>query len=60
MSTWVLIIFVYAGVMSESDSVAIRHVDGFKNKQACEHAAKSVNLTNGTMKDERKVCVEVK
>lgn len=61
MVTWALIVFVHAGIASSSDSMSITNVGGFTSKQACETAGQvASNITVGTVKNTRHVCVEVK
>jgi len=40
MVEYVLVIFMYAGMLSQSDSVAMNNVSGFQTKQLCEEAGK--------------------
>lgn len=59
MSTWILILFVHAGMMSDKDSMALTNVPGFKTQAACEAAGKaSEALVKRTSKDVRFVCVK--
>jgi len=55
-----LILFLYAGVLSNSDSVALTNVQGFRTVAACEAAGKAAvrELSGGTFKDGRFVCVK--
>ena len=58
MTTWILIILVYAGATSDSDSVALTNVTGFTTQESCQQAGKlSTALTNRTKKNTRFVCV---
>lgn len=53
-----LILFLYAGMMSKGDSVALANVPGFASEQACMAAGrKAVDMTKGTFKDGSFVCV---
>lgn len=53
-----LIVFLYAGMMSKGDSVAITTVPGFVTEQACVAAGqKAVSMTERTFKDGKFVCV---
>ncbi|WP_455154150.1 hypothetical protein [Cupriavidus campinensis] len=53
-----LILFLYAGMMSKGDSVALANVPGFTTEQACMAAGKrAVDMTKGTFKDGTFVCV---
>lgn len=61
MATWVLILFVHAGIMSNADSMALTTVSGFSSKQSCESAGQNAqNIASGTVKSARYQCVEVK
>lgn len=53
-----LILFLYAGMMSKGDSVALTNVPGFATEEACIAAGrKAVGMTNSTFKDGKFVCV---
>lgn len=55
---FILILFLYAGTFSKGDSVSLTSVPGFATEQACLAAGKkSVEMTNGTFKDGKFVCV---
>lgn len=55
---YTLILFLYAGMMSKGDSVALSNVPGFATEQACMAAGrKAVDMTKGTFKDGSFVCV---
>jgi hypothetical protein len=59
MNTWVLILFVHAGVLSDKDSMAVTSVTGFKTQAVCEAAGKqSESLTKRTTKEVKFVCVK--
>ena len=61
MTTWVLIIYIYAGVWAKGDSVTLTTVTGFTTQDTCEVAAKNVmDLTENSTKITRTKCVEVK
>lgn len=58
--SWVLVLFVHAGVLSGKDSMALTNVPGFKTEASCQAAGKaSEALTKTTTKDTRFVCVKV-
>lgn len=59
---YVLIIFMYAGLLSESDSVAMNNVSGFQTKEFCEDAGhKAVKeFKNFGFKSGKYVCVRTK
>jgi hypothetical protein len=55
---WVLVIFIYAGSFSKSDSVAVTTVEGFTSEVTCEKAGEKLNsLTKGTYKEYRYECI---
>lgn len=57
--SWILVLFVHAGMLSEKDSMAITSVAGFKTEAACQTAGKqSEALTKRTTKEVRFVCVK--
>ena len=57
--SWVLILFVHAGMLSEKDSMAITTVSGFKSEAVCTTAGKqSEALVKRTTKEVRFVCVK--
>lgn len=59
MIEFILVIFVYAGPMSNGDSVALTNVPGFKDRASCEGQGRaSAALTTGTVKAHRFVCLE--
>lgn len=61
MVTWALIVFVHAGIMSNTDSMSVTNISGFTSKEACESAGETAKgITTGTVKNTRYVCVEVK
>jgi len=61
MVTWTLILFIHAGMLSNSDSMALTQVSGFTTSQACEVAGQNASsLAVGTVKAARYKCVEVK
>lgn len=59
--TYILIIFVTVGVLSNKDSMAITNVPGFSNKTQCEAAGREAVAKFGTgTKRASYVCVEQK
>ena len=59
--SWVLILFIHAGVWSNSDSMALTQVSGFTTAQTCETAGQNATtIAAGTVKEARYKCVEVK
>ena len=56
---WILIIYIYAGVLASGDSVALTNVQGFTSEASCVAAGKSAErLTSGSSKVYRFVCVK--
>lgn len=59
--SWILVLFIHAGVLSNTDSMAVTNIRGFSTEQACKEAGeKSRRLVSGTTKDVRFVCVAEK
>jgi hypothetical protein len=57
---WVLIVFAFAGGMSNTDSVALTTVNSFQTENACKAAGDKVTkMANGTLKSIRYTCVGV-
>ena len=61
MTDWILVIYIYAGAWSRTDSVAITSVPMF-TEQACQKAAKDAELLlkHPTSKEIRTVCLRAK
>jgi hypothetical protein len=58
MTTWILILCVYAGPWANGDSVSVTSVPGFGFEQECQRAGEAAKaLTKGTKKETRYVCV---
>jgi len=56
--TWILVIYIYAGVFARGDSVAITHINGFANERDCNLAgARGSSLTKDSAKEYRYVCL---
>lgn len=56
--SWILVLFVHAGVLSDKDSMALTNVPGFKSEATCQAAGKSAEaLTKNTTKNTRFVCL---
>jgi len=62
MIEYVLVIFMYAGMLSQNDSVAMNNVSGFQTKQLCEEAGKQTvsEFKNFGFKGGKFVCVRTK
>ena len=57
--TWILVLFVHAGAMSNADSMALTNVPGFKTQASCEAAGRaSESLAKATTKSVRWICVK--
>lgn len=56
---WILILYVYAGVMAKGDSVALLQVPNFQTQQACVEAGKQTeSFVTMTTKNLKFVCVK--
>lgn len=59
MNTWVLILFVHAGVLSDKDSMTLTNVPGFASETVCQAAGKQAEaLVKRTIKEVKFVCVK--
>ena len=59
MNTWVLILFVHAGVLSDKDSMTLTNVPGFASETVCQAAGKQAEaLVKRTTKEVKFVCVK--
>lgn len=57
--SWILVLFVHAGMLSDKDSMALTNVPGFKTESACQAAGKAAEaLTKSTTKNTRFVCIK--
>lgn len=57
--SWILVLFVHAGMLSDKDSMALTNVSGFKTQASCEAAGRaSEALTKSTTKNTRWVCIK--
>lgn len=57
--SWILVLFVHAGMLSEKDSMALTSVPGFKTEAACQVAGKQTeSLAKRTTKEVKFVCVK--
>ena len=57
--TWILVLFVHAGMLSDKDSMALTTVPGFKTEAACQTAGKqSESLAKRTTKEVKFVCLK--
>lgn len=56
--SWTLVLYIYAGVLAQGDSVALTHIQGFKGQQQCEAAGQMAKpLVKGSAKELRFVCI---
>lgn len=57
--SWILIIFIHAGMLSEKDSVTMTNVPGFKTEAACLAAGKQADaLVKRTTKEVKFICAK--
>lgn len=57
--TWILVLYIYAGVMSKGDSVTVSSIDGFTSAASCATAgATAKTLVSNSFKDARFVCLK--
>lgn len=58
--TWILIVMVYANMVSSQDFASLTNVPGFISKEACEQAGNdAISLTKGKAQmSTRYVCVK--
>ncbi len=57
--SWILVLFVHAGMLSDKDSMTLTSVPGFKTEASCQAAGKSSEaLTKSTTKNTRFVCLK--
>ena len=55
---WILLIYVYAGMLAKGDSVAIATIERFSTEQSCEEAARGLpRLVKGTAKEVLHLCI---
>lgn len=59
---YVLVIFMYAGLLSNSDSVSMNNVSGFVNEELCKKAGKQAvkEFKNFGFKSGKFVCIRTK
>jgi hypothetical protein len=57
--TYILVLFLHAGMLSDKDSMALTTVPGFKTESECQAAGNaSKALGKGTTKDVKFVCLK--
>ncbi len=55
---YVLVLYVYAGMLSKGDSVALTRIDTYQTAEACREAAMVAEpLVKGTFKELRYACI---
>lgn len=55
---WILVLHIYAGMFSDSDSVSVASIGVFQYQAQCEQAGKdSSKLVQGTKKELKYVCL---
>lgn len=55
---FVLVLYIYAGMLAKGDSVAMQAVYGFKTEQSCKAAGAAASpLVSGSTKELRFVCM---
>ena len=56
---WILIISLYAGMLSSKDSVALTSIPGFKSYELCDAAGhKATNKLATLLKGSKYICVK--
>jgi hypothetical protein len=56
--TWVLVMYIYAGLLAKGDSVTLTSIPGFKTEAMCSEAgAVARPLVSGSTKEYRFVCL---
>ena len=61
MSEFILVIYIYAGMLAKGDSVAIQPIYGFKTEAQCQEAGRKAEpLVKGSAKEYRFICMEQK
>jgi hypothetical protein len=59
--TWVLVLYIYAGVFAKGDSVSIATIEGYTSQAVCEQAGVAgEKLVKTSSKEYRFVCVPKK
>lgn len=58
MTEWVLVIYIYAGILAKGDSVTMVTVPGFTSEKSCKDAGSYGRpLVSGSAKEYRFVCL---
>ena len=57
--SWVLVLYIYAGMFAKGDSVTLTRIPGFKTQAACQEAGNSSKpLVKDSAKEIRFVCLK--
>lgn len=58
MTSYILVVFIYVGMLTEGEAVTLQTIPGWKSKEACESAGKQLKpLVSGTTKELNYVCI---
>jgi hypothetical protein len=58
MTEWILVMYIYAGILAKGDSVTMFAVPGYTSEKACMEAGPLAKpLVSGSAKDYRFVCL---
>jgi hypothetical protein len=56
--SFVLVLYIYAGMLAKGDSVAMQVIDGFTSKESCDVAGMHANeLVKNSTKEYRFTCL---
>ena len=56
--SYVLVLYIYAGMLSKGDSVALQVIEGFTSEESCQVAGIHANeLVKGSIKEYRFSCL---
>jgi hypothetical protein len=57
--SYILVLYIYAGMMAKGDSVSLVQIPGFPTEQSCRDAGRATDpLVSGSTKDIRFVCLK--
>ena len=58
MTTYVLVMYIYAGMMAKGDSVTMQIIEGYTSEKACMEAGPlAKSLVSGSLKEYKYVCL---
>ena len=58
--SWTLILFIYAGLLSKTDAVALASVTDIRTAQECSEAGqRATQMTSGSLNVAEYICIEV-